>query len=65
MDAGEKTAGRPMLFNGQTLAIPLLINSAFLMKFLWITTTVIILALAGAGIARRSTMEQLVFGFKF
>ena len=48
---------------GQTLAIPLLLDSTFLMKFLWITTTVIILALAEAGIARRSMTERLVFGF--
>jgi hypothetical protein len=60
---GEKTAGKLMSFNGQILAIPLLFDSTFLMKFLWTTTTVIILALAGAGIARRSTMERSVFGF--
>ena len=63
MDAGEKTAGKLMSFDGQTLAIPLLLDSRFLMKFLWTTTTVIILALAEAGIARRSTTERSVYRF--
>lgn len=58
-----KTAGKLTSLNGQTIPGPFLIDSTFLSRFFWTTTTVTILALVRAGIARRSTTERLVPGF--